>query len=409
MFTKFAISSLGACLACYGLAASQTDMRESVLREAALENGLTPISDLVTDTDPALVKIGEKLFETELLSLNSDTSCRTCHIDRFGSADGLPNAIGTNGFGEGLERFTSGGDIVPRNTLPLWGRGSKDFHTFFWDGKVKKTESDIISQFGTKSPSEDPLIVAVHLPFVEVRELVMRDEEVEDAYLTEEQRSAFAIFDLLVQRIRKDAELGEELSAALNKPIMSLTFLDIASAVAEFIRDDFAVRGTKFHAFVFDDGKLSADELAGGLIFYGKGQCSTCHNGPLFSDLDFHTIPFEQAGFGKNGFGVDYGRYNTTRNPDDLYKFRTPPLINVTQTQPYSHSGRYPTLAELISAHTDPLKTVHGGSMSETERRELVARIGLWLQSSEPPEPLNSEEVDHLISFLATLEIVQSD
>ena len=67
-------------------------------------------------------------------------SCGTCHLSKFSSADGLPNAVGVGGQGEGMERMLSDGEIVPRNTLPLWGRGSKDFNTLFWDGKITQVD-----------------------------------------------------------------------------------------------------------------------------------------------------------------------------------------------------------------------------------------------------------------------------
>ena len=403
MFTKFATSAALVCVLLAPSTSAQSDMREQTLRSAAIDNGLVPLDSIYIPVDEEVSDIGKKLFESELLSLNSDTSCSTCHIDRFGSADGLPNAIGTGGRGEGRERLMGGGDVVPRNTLPLWGRGSKGFDTFFWDGKVEKTPQGIVSQFGEHAPSSDPLVVSVHLPFVEVREMVERDDEVEKDYLHEDQPAAEIIFDILTERVKNDAVLGAELSNATNKPVDDLSFGDIASAVAGFIRDNFRVKQTKFHDFVFADGELSNNELAGGLIFYGKGQCTSCHNGPLFSDLDFHVIPFRQAGFGKNGFGVDYGRYNATRRTDDLYRFRTPPLINVTKTAPYSHSGQYATLEELIVAHTDPLSGIVGNELTVQQRRELATRIGLWTAHMSPPEPLTGDEIDHLVAFLATL------
>ena len=64
-----------------------------------------------------------------------------------------------------------------------------------------------------------------------------------------------------------------------------------------------------------------------------------CHAGAYFTDFQYHTIAFPQLGSGRNGFGIDYGRFNVTYNPADLYKFRTPPLFNVTNTPPYGHSG----------------------------------------------------------------------
>jgi len=170
MRTKYAISAMLA-IGVLGsqLSDAQSPMREQALRNAALDSGVVPLKDIQIQTDPEMVAVGEKLFESTLLSFNGETSCQTCHLDEFSSADGLANAIGTRGEGEGNERLMSGGDIVPRNTLALWGRGTKGFDTLFWDGKVQKVGPDIISQFGTDSPSTDPLVVAAHLPFVEIR------------------------------------------------------------------------------------------------------------------------------------------------------------------------------------------------------------------------------------------------
>ena len=123
-------------------------------------------------------------------------------------------------------------------------------------------------------------------------------------------------------------------SLYLNMKYEDLSFFEYARSLTSFIRFKFKLKVTKFENFVFNKEALSSDELKGGLIFYGKGKCITCHNGPHFSDFKFHSIIFPQLGFGKNGFGVDYGRYNITFNPDDIYRFRTPPLFNVEKTKP---------------------------------------------------------------------------
>ena len=59
------------------------------------------------------------------------------------SADGIPNAVGVGGIGEGSERVKSYGAILPRNTLPLWGRGIENFNTLFWDGRIERVEDYI--------------------------------------------------------------------------------------------------------------------------------------------------------------------------------------------------------------------------------------------------------------------------
>lgn len=403
---KSVIKALLLCLIVSKGAAAQSPLREEALREAAKRSGVVPLESILIPQDPELVAIGRDLFESPLLSLNSDTSCQTCHIDRFGSADGLPNAVGTGGKGEGPQRLKAGGgDIVPRNTLPFWGRGTKGFDTFFWDGKVKATEDGVTSQFGRAVPSNDPLVVAVHLPFVEIRELVVRDANVSSAYEMEEPEAAARIYNILADRVRKNKDFGPRLSAAIGKPVPTLEFRDIASAVAAFIRDKFAVRKTRFHSFLFEGGKLSADEVAGGLIFYGKGRCSSCHSGPLMSDLEFHAMPFEQLGFGKNGFGVDYGRYNVTKDAADLYLFRTPPLINVEKTAPYTHSGALADLPSVIRAHTDPLAGYNGAKRTPVQRREDLARLLAWQGASQLPEPLTEREVSSLVAFLRSLSV----
>lgn len=396
--------SLTAIMAIGAAAQAQSPMRELALREAAKNAGVVPLSEIQVETDPDMVAIGAKLFESELLSFNGKTSCQTCHLDDFSSADGLPNAIGTGGEGEGPARFMSGGDIVPRNTLPFWGRGSKGFDTFFWDGKVQKVEADIISQFGEALPSKDPLVVAVHLPFVEIREMVVRDKSVVAQYEKEGISPAKEIYKILIERLKADKDLAEQLSVASGIKPEDLAFSHVAESVAQFIRSNFAVKSTKFNSFLFEKGSLTKNELQGGLIFYGKGQCSSCHSGPLMSDLGFHVMPFAQAGFGKNGFGVDYGRFNATLDQDDTYKFRTPPLINVTKTGPYSHSGAYKTLQEVIRAHTDPLGNFDAENYSVNQRREFLAKLSRWAIDNEVPEPLSNDEISELVSFLGTLE-----
>ena len=106
-------------------------LEESLLREAAEKDGYLPAEKVNLPFDSTKSAIGKKLFESSTLSFNSDMNCQTCHLPQFSSGDGLSNAIGTDGAGHGLKRLMSGGQIVPRNTLPLWGRGGLGFKTFF--------------------------------------------------------------------------------------------------------------------------------------------------------------------------------------------------------------------------------------------------------------------------------------
>lgn len=379
-------------------------LRESILRTRAKEAGLVPVAAVMPAYSPERSLAGRLLFESKKLSLGEGVSCSTCHVDRFGSADGIPNAIGTGGKGEGSARIFHGGDIVPRNTLPFWGRGSKGFNVFFWDGKVDISDGTTLkSQFGDRPPSTDPLVVATHLPMVEIKEMVP-DTDAADPYRTETENSARAVYRTLERRVQEDPELSSAIAKAYGIEANQITIRHVAECLADFLRDHFRLRETRFHRFVFGEGNLSAREIEGGLLFYGKARCLACHDGPFFSDLDFHAIPFGQAGFGKNGFGIDYGRFNVTLDPDDRYKFRTPPLYNVTKTAPYSHSGITYDLSAAIRAHVDPLAAVDVAAMAGPERVEFYNRLASWTREPLHAVHLGNEEISDLVEFLRTLE-----
>lgn len=385
-----------------GAAAADT-LREAVLRQAALDAGLVPAEETHISVAEDLVAAGKLLFQTKKLSLEHEIACATCHIDRFGSADGLPNAIGTEGRGEGVARLMGGGDIIPRNALPFWGRGGKGFNVFFWDGRIDARDGTMISQFAGEEPSDDPLVVAVHLPPVELGEMLLNSAGSETLQ-SETVASANQVYDQLAQRLRDDPQIGPALAKAYGVESEEVRFIDIAEALAGFIRHNFRLKSTRFHDFVLADGDLSEDEIEGGLIFYGKGRCATCHNGAYFTDFQFHTIPFPQAGFGKNGFGVDYGRYNVTLDVEDLYRFRTPPLFNVTKTAPYSHSGSLYGLSETIRAHVDPLASAENVPADARQRADFYQVLKQWSHTPVAGVALNERDIEQLVAFLGSLE-----
>ena len=390
-----------------------TDLKETALREAATVNGWVPSGELYTNPDESLVSIGERLFDSTALSLNGFVSCKTCHRAEFGSADGIPNAAAT---GHGSLREEKGKDIVgpdrlllnakqlPRNTLPFWGRGAKGFSVFFWDGKVDASDGQIISQFGSKTPSDDAFLTAIHLPVVEIREMLDEDAFVDSLKLESVDKSA-RVYEAITNRLKsKEPELSMQLASMLNISLEQLTYQEYARALGSFIRSEFRLKPTKFEQFMSGDTSLTIDELRGGLVFYGKGGCATCHSGAHFSDFSFHAIAFPSLGFGRNGFGVDYGRYNVTFDPKDLYKFRTAPLYNVEKTAPYGHSGSVYELEEAIKAHFDPLALVDLDEMTSFERHEFFKRLASSSQTvTGRIKYLSDSEVNETIKFLKTL------
>lgn len=354
--------------------------------------------------DLAVVDVGQRFFESALLSSENDTACASCHLDRFGSADGLPIAIGVEGQSFGVERARLDGDKLPRNALPFWGRGGRRFDTMFWDGRVAMTPAGLVSQFGPDAPSADPLVVAAHLPPLELGEMVMDRDGSHDNYQAEDVVTAMSFAGTIIERLCRESTLIDDLVAARGIQPAQVTYTDVMASVASFITTNFRVQETRFHAFVFDGQELAPAELRGGLLFYGKGQCISCHNGAYFSDFEFHAIAFPQFGHGFNGFGTDYGRYNVTQDPADLFRFRTPPLYNVTKTAPYSHSGSVASLTEAIAYHVDPLSFPSPGAFTPEDRQFYARRLAAWAQDFPLTATLATDEIKDLEAFLSTLE-----
>jgi len=396
---KYAISILAVLI--LSVIAHAAD--EKVFPQILRENGFRPASELYRNPDEGLITVGEIIFESKKLSLNGDISCRTCHLPKFGSADGIPNAAAIFGKGEGPARLLSGAKQLPRNALALWGRGANGFDTFFWDGRVDFSSSKKLSQFGSRNPSDDALVTAAHLPVVEIREMLDEDTLVR-SHKKESVEQANEIYKAIADSLRKNEQgASNSLATYLKKPIQELTYTDYARAIASFIRSQFRIRETKLERFTRKSEDLSDDELKGGLTFYGTGKCVSCHSGPHFTDFEFHTVAFPQLGFGKNGFGVDYGRFNATFDPKDLYKFRTAPLFNVEKTAPYGHSGSAATVEEAITAHFDPLKLVNTGALDPFTRHELYKRLALSEETARTVGYLSPDDVQKLTIFLRTL------
>ena len=400
---KYVIRTLA--LLVFVLSGSQlfADYLSNQLRLAAVTNGYRIPSEVNFLFDDDKANLGEIFFNSKELSLNGNTSCSSCHLDKFSSADGIPNAIGVGGEGEGFHRLSGVGALVPRNTLPLWGRASTDFAAFFWDGKVENANGSIKSQFGSDAPSDDALTVAIHLPFLEIREMVVDNDFVNQNLKTETVNSALDLQTILLDRVKSELKLGPKLKAAFSVGDDEISFLHIAESIKHFFAKKFALRPSRFSKFIETKLDLSESEVQGGLTFYGKGMCSACHGGAHFTDFDYHTILYPQAGPGKNGFGSDYGRFNFTLNFDDFNKFRTPPLHNVVKTSPYGHSGSVFDLKSAIRGHYDPFTLYDFSAMSDLQRRELYQRA-VSISGSQPvPSALSEEEINELIEFLGAL------
>lgn len=173
-------------------------------------------------------------------------------------------------------------------------------------------------------------------------------------------------------------------SAYNNKNMTIEGLLDAIAAYSKSISSG----ETAFDRFVQGDYQALNDQQLEGLhLFRTKGKCINCHNGPYFTDLDFHNLGYAVTNKG----ALDNGRFESSKLESDKGKFRTPGLRNVTNTAPYMHNGTIATLSELVNLLSQ--------GMPQKTGQQINGILSPHIQNLR----LSSKEQENIIIFLSSL------
>jgi cytochrome c peroxidase len=109
-----------------------------------------------------------------------------------------------------------------------------------------------------------------------------------------------------------------------------------------------------------DPARASESELRGQAVFFGKGQCGTCHPAPYYTDSLMHNLRAER--FYKPRLAG--GAMMSADGP-----IKTFPLRGIKDSPPYLHDGRLLTLEDSIEFFNLILET----KLTSDEKRDLLA------------------------------------
>lgn len=109
-----------------------------------------------------------------------------------------------------------------------------------------------------------------------------------------------------------------------------------------------------------DPAKATAQELRGQEIFFGKGQCSSCHTPPYYTDNLMHNLQAER--FYKQQ--MINGMIAASDGP-----IKTFPLRGIKDSPPYMHDGRLLTLEDTVEF----FNLILGTKLTDQEKKDLVA------------------------------------
>ena len=343
------------------------------------------------ESSRAAVKLGQRIFFDRRFSGNGTVSCASCHQPDRQFQDGRP--LG-QGMGTGARR-----------TMPVVGAGYSPF--LFWDGRKDSLWSQALG------PLEDP---AEHGGNRTAYAHVLK------AHYRADYEAVFGSMPDLARLPKEASPIGtpEQQTAWNNmsedaRRDVSQVFANMGKALAAY-QKTLQFRESRMDRYVEGIVRrdtaasqlLNASEKNGLRIFIGKGQCITCHSGPLLTDQHFHNTGIAPRTAGRPDLGRRaalaktlndefncLGSFSSAR-PEQCEElrflaaddhaleaaFKTPSLRNVALRAPYMHAGQMPTLDIVIRHYAKAPQAVTGHSelkpfaLSEQDVRDLVAFLG---------------------------------
>ncbi len=374
------------------------------LRAAIGTWGVVPIG-AVPEQDPAVVALGRALFFDPILSGNRDVACASCHHPATHFTDGLSLALGTQQ------------QLLPRSA-PTVLNAALGFYQMFWDGRLTGFgPGSFFVQPDTALPGVPTILVAqALLPVLSRAEMRGAASDTSElAAIPDANRSG--VWSALMTRLLAIPEYAQQFRTAF--PGASHEFTHAARALAAFQTAALTKTDSPFDRYLArDDAALTLQQKRGALLFFGRAQCSGCHNGPLLGGNN----GIANAGVPQLGPGVgaaaplDHGRGAIdTFTTFYRFAFRIPPLRNVELTAPYFHDGAYPTLTAVVRHYNDvatslrtydpavqllqaAARTTHHGDAATVD--QVLETLDFRLRA---PLGLAEAEIADLVAFLEAL------
>lgn len=354
---------------------------------AELNLAVSPIARRnLPDISSNIAQLGKKLFFSKSLGGALDTACASCHHPMLGGGDNLSLPIGVEAVIPellGVGRINAEGEpLVPRNSPTIFNVALWDT-SLFWDSRVESIGKERFQNgaaSGISTPDSgfnvvdvnagDNLVAAqAKFPVTSIEEMKSADFESgsNNQQIREHLAARIGDFGIGLSELSLNNWLVEFQTAfdSIDTAETLITFDNIAHAIAEYQRSMVFVN-SPWQAYLSGDlDALSEPQKQGALLFFqtpqaGGAGCNACHNGPILSDGAHHTIAFPQIGAGK-GHGDtgddDFGRSAINGDNNDQYSFRTPSLLNISVTAPYSHAGAYQTLEQVVRHYNNPRRS----------------------------------------------------
>lgn len=302
------------------------------------------------------VKLGQLLYHETGLAINPKKelsrgtySCASCHFASAGFQAGRFQGIGDGGIGFGFkgEGRVKGAlyqgseiDVQPiRTPTAMNGAYQK---AMLWNGQFGATDVNE----GTESNwTEGTPIANNFLGFEGLETQAIAGLAVHRLDINPDFLSDYPEYKVYIDDAFPDLDVSERYT----KKTMGL-------AIAAYERTILASQAPFQKWLRGDELAMSDLEKEGAILFFGKANCSSCHNGPALNSMEFHALgmkdlhdcPEEIFQAGEDN-PANLGRGSFTKNPADNYKFKVPQLYNLSDSPFLGHGSSMRSIREVVS------------------------------------------------------------
>jgi cytochrome c peroxidase len=328
----------------------------------------------------AKVELGRRLFYDTTLSGNGTQACASCHDPSLAFTDGLTVSVGSTG------------DLTPRSAMAIVNVAYNPVLTWANPALTSLEDQALVPMFG-----EGPVELGLA-----------------------------GMDDALLARLEADARYPAMFAEAFPGEAEPISVANVVRALACFERTLLSFDSPFDRWYYGGDESAVGDDVRRGFELFNTSrlECFHCHGGFNFSDNfteERMTIAEPQfhntALYNVDGRGAypapNRGLYETTRDNNDMGRFRAPTLRNIAVTAPYMHDGSIATLDEVLDHYAaggrtltegpnagvgseSPVKNIflHGFTLTAEERADVLALLealtdDAFLTNPDfgPPEP----------------------
>ena len=384
--------------------------------------GLSLEQRLGRKIDNQLADLGRLAFHDSLLGLNNDNSCSGCHSAPLGFGDSQSIAIGVeNNNVVGPDR------TGPRNQrrAPLV-LNNVFFPALMWNSRFNSVSGDPFdNSAGFQFPLPEGFSLSGLPHLLTAQAFIPTTEKPEmTGFHPSVPGTNDGIRAAVVERLNDNAQY-RKLFGKIFREVKAggpITYEMLARAIAEF---EFTLVFADAPIDKFARGLKNAmtdDEKRGALIFFGSGNCVSCHavagqSNEMFSDFRQHVAGIPQIApavgnvvFDGPGGNEDFGLEQITGDSIDRYAFRSSPLRNLALQPTFFHNGSFTRLEDAVRYHLDAIGSAPSYNPAlagvDADLQGPMGPIAPVLARIDPalatPVVLSSDEFRQLIAFLRT-------